>query len=70
MEEGGGFFSEDAGDGFDVVVEAWVGEDLEAGVDGAAARIVCSVNEFRDAGLNHRAGAHGAGFKRNVQRGA
>jgi hypothetical protein len=43
-------------------------ENGEAGADGATFCIVGSVNEPRNAGLNHRAAAHGAGLDGDVER--
>lgn len=68
MEEGGGFAGEEAGEDFDAVVEAWVGEDFEAGADGSAFGVVGAVNEARNASLNDGAGAHGARFESDVER--
>src|SRR5258706_2388923 len=51
------------------MVEARVGENLEAGADGAAFGVVGTVDETGDAGLNDGAGAHAAGLDRDVERG-
>lgn len=40
---------------------------METGTDGAAFGIVCTIDESRDPGLDDRAGAHTAGFKRDVE---
>ncbi len=70
LEEGGGFVGEDAGEDFDAVIEARVGEDFETGANGAAFGVVGTVDEARYAGLNHGAGAHGAGFEGDIERGS
>ena len=67
LEEGGRFVGEDAGEDFDAVVEARMGEDLEAGTDGAAFGIVCAVNEASNASLNHGTSAHGARLDRDIE---
>jgi NADH-quinone oxidoreductase subunit I len=46
-----------------------VGEDFEAGANGAAFGIVGAVDEARDAGLDNGAGAHAAGLDGDVERG-
>ncbi len=69
LEECGGVISKDAEEDFDAVVEARVGEDFETGADGATFGVIGAVDEARNAGLNHGAGAHGAGFESHVQRG-
>ncbi len=51
------------------MVEARVGEDFEAGADGAAFGIVGAVDEARDTGLNDGARTHAAGFNGDVERG-
>ncbi len=51
-----------------MMVEARIGKDFEAGVDGAALGVVGAVDEARDAGLNDRAGAHAAGLDGDVER--
>lgn len=51
-----------------MVVEARVGEDFEAGADGAAFGIVGAVDETRDSGLDDRASAHAAGLEGDVER--
>lgn len=70
LEEGSRFFGEDARDDFDAVVEARVGEDFETGADGTTFGIVGAVDEARNAGLNHGAGAHRAGLDRDVKSGS
>jgi len=52
-----------------VMVEARVGEDFEAGADGAAFGIVGAIDEARDPGLNDGAGAHAAELDGDVERG-
>jgi len=67
LKERGGFACEDAGDGFNAVIQARMREDFEARADGAATRIVGAINEPGDAGLDHGAGAHGARFEGDVE---
>src|SRR6266404_1738904 len=69
LEHGGGFGGEDACGDFDLVVEARIGKDFEAGADGAALGVVGAIDETRDAGLNDRTGAHAAGLDGDVQGG-
>ncbi len=52
------------------MVQAVVGQDLEAGAHGAGFGVIGSVDEVWDAGLNHGAGAHAAGLDSDVERGA
>jgi len=51
------------------MVEAWLGEDFEAGADGAAFGVVGSVDETRDTSLDDGACAHAAGLDGDVERG-
>ena len=67
MEKGGGVGCEEAGCDFDLVVEFGVGENFEAGAEGAAFGIVGGVDEAGNASLDDRAGAHGAGFEGDVK---
>jgi len=46
-----------------------VGEDFEAGADGAPFGVVCAIDKPGDAGLNDGAGAHAAGFDGDVEGG-
>ncbi len=69
LDDGGAVGGEDAGRDFHLMVEARVGEDFEAGADGAAFGIVGAVDEARDACLDNGAGAHTAGFDGDVERG-
>jgi hypothetical protein len=69
LEDGGAVGREDAGGDFYLMVEARVGEDFEAGADGAAFGIIGAVNETGDAGLDDGAGAHTAGFDGDVEGG-
>lgn len=70
LEQGCGFFGEDAGDNFDTMVEAGIAQEGEAGADSAGFGIVCAVDEAGDARLNHGTGAHGAGLDGDVEVGA
>jgi hypothetical protein len=67
---GGAFGGENAGGNFDAMVQRGMIEYLEAGAHGAAFGIVGAVHQARDTGLDHRSGAHGAGFDGDVERGA
>ena len=69
LEEDSGFVREDAGDDFDAMVETRMGEDFETRADRAALGVVGTVHEALDAGLDHRASTHGAGFECDVERG-
>jgi hypothetical protein len=52
-----------------MMVEVRVGEDFEAGADGAGFGVVSAVDEAGDAGLDDGAGAHAAGLDGDVERG-
>jgi hypothetical protein len=67
LEDSGAVGGEDARGNFYVMVEARVGEDLEAGADGTALGIFGTVNEARDAGLDDGAGAHAARLDGDVK---
>lgn len=69
MQDGGAVGGEDAGGDFDPMVEARIRKDFEAGADGAALGVFGPVDEARDTGLDHRPGAHAAGFDGDVQGG-
>src|SRR5260370_12511239 len=69
LEDGGAVVGEDAGGDFDVMVEARVGEDFEAGADGAAFGIVGAVDEAGDTGLGDSGRAHAATRGGDGQRG-
>src|SRR5260370_39118163 len=69
LEDGGAVGGEDAGRDFYLMVEARVGEDFEAGVDGTALGVVGTVDETRNAGLDDRASAHATGLDGDVERG-
>ena len=58
---------ENPGRNFDLMVEARVGKDLEAGACRAAFGIVRSINKAWYPRLNHRSRAHAAGFDSDVQ---
>ena len=68
MKQRRGFVGQNAGDDFDAMIEARVRENFEAGADCAATWIVGTVNEFRDAGLDHGAGTHRTGLECDVDR--
>ena len=67
LEDGGAVGREDAGGDFYLMVEARVGEDLEAGAESATFGIIGAVNETGDAGLDDSAGAHAAGLDGDVE---
>ena len=69
MQEGGGFFGEDAGGDVDLVIQFGAGEKLETGAESATLGIVGGVNESWDASLDDSAGAHGAGLERDIESG-
>jgi hypothetical protein len=69
LDDGGAVGGEDTGGDFYLMIEAGVGEDFEAGTDGATFRIVGAVDEAGDAGLDDGAGAHAAGLDSDVERG-
>jgi hypothetical protein len=69
LEDGCAISGEDARGDFYLMVEARVGEDFEAGADGAAFGIVGAVDEPRDTGLDNGAGAHAAWLDGDVERG-
>ncbi len=68
LQNGGAFESEDSGSDFDAVIELRVGEDFEAGTDGAGLGVVAAIDEPSDARLNHRPGAHAARLGGDEQR--
>jgi len=63
-----GFVGQESGDDFYAMIEARVRENFETGADCAATWIVGTVNEFRDAGLDHGAGTHRTGLECDVDR--
>src|SRR6267378_1834953 len=69
LDDGGTFGDEDARSDFYLMIKARVGEDFEAGADGAAFGIVGAVDEARDTGLEDCARAHTAGLDGGVERG-
>ena len=69
LDDGGTFGGEDARSNFHLMIKARVGEDFEAGADGAAFRIVGAVDETRDTGLEDCARAHAAGLDGDVESG-
>jgi hypothetical protein len=66
-EEAGAFVGEDAGGDGHLVVEAGMVEDLEDGTGCAGLGIGGSANEAAEAGVDHGAGAHGAGFEGDIE---
>jgi len=68
LEKCRGFIGEDTGDDFDAMIEARMRENFETGADCAATRVVGTVNEFRNAGLDHGAGTHRTGLECDVDR--
>jgi len=69
LEDGGAVGGENSEGDFHLVVEAGVGEDFEAGTDGATLGVVGAVHEAGDAGLDDGAGAHAARLDGDVERG-
>ena len=69
LDDGGAVSGQNAGGDFYLVVEPRVGEDFEAGADGAAFGIVGAEDKARDAGLDEGARAHTAGLNGDVERG-
>jgi hypothetical protein len=67
LKDAGGLGGEDAGSDFDLVVEFGVGEDFEAGAEGAALGIVGSVDEAGNARLDKGSGTHRARFEGDVE---
>ncbi len=70
LNDSGAVGDEDTRNDFDLMVEARVGQDLEAGADGAAFGIIGAVNEAWDACLDDCASAHAAGLDRDVENGS
>ena len=66
LDYGGAISGQDASGDINLVVEARVGEDFEAGVDGAAFGVVGAVNKARDASLDDGTRAHAAGLNGDV----
>jgi hypothetical protein len=69
LDDGGTFGGEDARSDFYLMIKARVGEDFEAGADGAAFGIVGAVDETRDTGLEDCARAHTAGLDGDIESG-
>jgi hypothetical protein len=69
LNDGGTFVGENVRSDFYPMVEARVGEDFEAGADGAAFRIVGAVDETRDTGLEDCARAHTARLDGDIESG-
>ena len=69
LEEGSGLGGEHGWGDLDLVVELRAGEQLEAGAEGAAFRVVSAIDKAGDAGLNNGTGAHGAGLEGDVESG-
>jgi hypothetical protein len=63
----GAFFNENAPGNFHLMIEARVGQNLEATARRAAFWIVRTINEPWDAGLNHRSCAHAARLHGNEE---
>src|SRR5579859_2587212 len=51
LKDGGALRDEDAGRHLHLMIEARIGEDLEAGADSTALGVVGAVNQSRNAGL-------------------
>lgn len=67
LQQGHGFVGADTFGDVNTMIGAVVAEDFEAGMDRAALGLVRSINQAGDAGLQHCAGAHGAGFDGDVK---
>jgi hypothetical protein len=67
LEQGCGVFSEDSKGDLDLMIEFGVGKDFETGADGTAFGVVGAVDESRNAGLDHGAGAHAAWFNADIE---
>jgi hypothetical protein len=69
LDDGRAVGGEDARCDFHAVIEAGVRKNFETGADRAAFGIVGAIDKSRDAGLDNRTGAHGAGLDGNIQGG-
>ncbi len=69
LDDGGAVSGQNAGGDFYLVVEPRVGEDFEAGADGAAFGIVGAEDKARDAGLDEGTRAHTARLNGDVEGG-
>ena len=67
LQDGGAVSGEYAGNDFDPMIESGVCEDFETGTDGATFRIVGTIDEARDAGLDHGPCAHTARLQGDVK---
>ncbi len=64
----GTIFSKHAGSYFDPVIETLVREDFETRSDSAPFGVVRTVDQSRNACLNHGPGAHATGLDRDIKR--
>lgn len=69
MQEARAFFGEDAAFDFRLMVVALADEDIEHAPRRACFEVVGGVHHSLDAGVDHGAGAHAAGFEGDVQGG-
>lgn len=69
LEQGSAVGSENARGDFDLMIQARVGKHFEAGTHGAAFRVIATINEARNAGLDDGAGTHAARLDGDVQGG-
>ena len=69
LQNGGAFACQNAGRYFDVMVQPRVGQDLEAGSNGASFRIITTIDQARHSRLNDGPGAHAARFHGDIERG-
>lgn len=69
LEQGSGIGGENAGGYVNAVIEFGGSEYLETGTEGTAFRVVGSIYQARNAGLNDGASAHRAGLEGDVEGG-
>ena len=70
LEKFHGLLGKHARSDVNAMVGAFVAQDFKTGAYRAAFGLIGAVHQAGDAGLNHRAGAHGAGFDGDVESGA
>ena len=70
LEDGGAVVCQHAGSDFETVVEAAVADDVVKTPAGAGLRVGAAVDKPVEPGQDQRAGAHRAGFERDVDRAA
>ncbi len=70
LDDRGASGGEDTGGDLDLMVEARIGEDLEASTNRAALGVVGAIDQARDARLNDGAGTHAARLDGDIEGGA